>query len=322
MTNPESTQFVIGALRAALPYLRMYRGKTFVVKIGGAVCGEPHALERLVEELGVLRECGIQIVLVHGAGPQTTALAGRLGVPTEIVAGRRVTCQKTLDAAVMTMNGTANTAVLSACRAVNVPAIGISGVDGGCIKAHRRAPKKMHLDGKDEVVDFGHVGDIDSIDAGVFTTLLGAGYMPVVSPIAADDRGNLLNINADTVAARIARTIGAAKVIFMTEAPGILEDRRDPASLVSSIDIEGLDRLVARGVIDAGMLPKVEAVKDAIQGGIPRVHVISDKKPHALLLELFTNSGCGTLVVRRLADLEPAEVVAHPLDLSAETSAK
>lgn len=314
MSAQESSEHAIGALRAALPYLRLYRGKVFVVKIGGAVCGEPAALKALAVELGVLRECGIHIVLVHGAGPQTTELSSRLGIPVQMIGGRRVTCQKTRDVAVMTMNGTANTAVLAACRATNLPAIGISGVDGACIKVTRRAPKAAFVDGKETVVDFGYVGDVIDVDPLVFTKLLDAGFMPVVSTLAADDAGTVLNVNADTVAARIAKTLSAEKMIFMTEAPGILESKTDPSSLISYLDVQGLDRLVRSGAIDAGMLPKVEAIKDALTAGVPRVHVISDRKPHALLIEVFTNAGCGTLVVPHIADLSPAEKTAPPVE--------
>jgi acetylglutamate kinase len=307
MTASHATEATVGALRAALPYLRLYRGKTFVVKVGGALCASGMRLRRLAEQVGILRELGVRCVLVHGGGPQTTALAQRLGLETRLVDGRRITCEKTLDVAVMTMNGAANTAILAAFRAAGVPAIGVSGVDAACVRAHRRPPIKQRVGEHETTIDYGHVGDIESVDRAVFEKLLDAGFVPILSPVSANDGGALLNVNADTMAAAVAGVMGAEKLILMTEAPGILEKKSDPTTLVSYTDARGLDDLIARGCLDTGMLPKAQAVKAALAQGVRRVHVISDQLPDGLLVEIFTNAGCGTLVVHEIAELSAAE---------------
>ncbi len=294
------------ALKRALPYIRLYKGRTFVVKIGGSVCANEEGLRSVAEQLNILRELGVRIVLVHGGGPQTTALSSRLGLETTFVDGRRVTDEKTLEIAVMTMNGSINTAILAACRAVGLPAVGVSGIDAGLIRARRRPPRVKISDEIRTTVDFGHVGDIVTVDSSVLNKLIDAGYVPVVSPLTADDQGHVLNINADTVAATLAREMGAEKLVFLQEAPGILEDKSDPSSLISYTDVRGLNVLLERGALDAGMLPKANAAKEALYGGVKRIHVIGAAKD-SLLLEIFTNEGSGTLIVMEMRDLLPSE---------------
>src|SRR5688572_10073406 len=185
----------IRSLRSAAPYIRMYKGKTFVVKAGGGVFADPAAVHGLIEQIAILHYFGVRVVFVHGGGPQLTEITEQLGVPTRMVQGRRVTDQKAIDATSMVLNGLINTRLLAYCREMNIDAIGISGVDAGLIRAHKRPPVKV--DG--ETVDYGFVGDIDQIDTTVLTKLLDNGLMPVVSPLSADENGTLLNINADTV---------------------------------------------------------------------------------------------------------------------------
>jgi acetylglutamate kinase len=297
----------MSALRRALPYIRLYRGRVFVLKLGGEAVAAAAALRQVVEQVGVLAELGIRLVVVHGGGPQTTALAERLGLPTRIVGGRRVTTPETLEVAVMTMNGTVSTAVLAACRAAGIAAVGVSGVDSGIVRARRRAPVETTVDGRTERVDFGEVGDVMSVDGPALERLLDAGFVPVVSPLSADDSGAVLNVNADTVASAIACALGAEKLIFLTAVPGILEDRADPGSLISYIDLPGLLLLEGRGALDGGMLPKVNAARGAILGGVKRVHIVGFRQPLSLLVEVFTNEGAGTLVVRDRAELSPGE---------------
>jgi len=253
-------------------------------------------------------------VVVHGGGPQTTAMAERLGVDTTFVAGRRVTSDAALDVAVMTLNGSVNTAFLSAFRAAEVPAIGLSGVDAGQIRVKRRPPREMDVDGVPTVIDFGRVGDVVSLDPAPLFRLLESGFVPIVSPLSADDAGQVLNVNADTVAALIARTLGAEKLFFLTDTPGLLEHVGDPASLVSFVDLAGIEDMKARGAIAGGMLPKVEAAKDALVHGVGRVHLVGWRIPSGILREVFTNVGAGTLVVRDGRELRPAESVLPEAD--------
>jgi acetylglutamate kinase len=257
-----------------------------------------------MEQVGILHQVGIRVVLIHGGGRQSTELATALGLDTKFVDGRRVTDGPSLDVATMVLNGQINTRVLASCRDLQIPAVGISGVDAGLIRAHRRPP--VERDGEASV-DYGFVGDIDSVDADILVKQLDNGIMPVVSPLSCDESGTVLNINADTVAAAIAAELDAEKMILLTGAPGVLEDSNDPQSLISYIDRAALDKLRDEGKLADGMLPKAAAIDSALANGVSRVHVISYKVPDSLLLEVFTNEGTGTLVVNDIAALTPAE---------------
>jgi acetylglutamate kinase len=297
---------VIAALRGAAPYIRLYKGKTFVIKAGGAVFGDIARTRALIEQIAILHHLGIRVVLVHGGGPQLDEMQRSLGIEPRMVRGRRVTDDKSIDATTMVLNGLINTRILAACRELGIDAVGLSGVDAGLVRANRRPPVKVD----DESVDYGFVGDIASIDTTVLRKQLDAGLMPVVSPVSSDDAGVVLNINADTVAASIGAALGAEKLILCTGAPGILERRDDPRSLVSYTDLAGLRRLEQSGSLEGGMLPKASAIEAAIRGGVRRVHVISFDVRDSVLAEVFTNEGTGTLIVADIKALTPAEQ--HP----------
>jgi acetylglutamate kinase len=295
---------VVRALRHAAPYVRMYKGKVFVLKAGGDAFASDETTRSLAEQIAIFHQVGFRIVVVHGGGPQTTRLAARLGQESSFVEGRRVTDAEALDVATMVLNGQINTQLCAACRELGVPAVGLSGVDAGLVNARKRPPVKIE---KGETVDYGFVGDIESIDASVLTAQLEKGFVPIVSPLSADDAGNVLNINADTVAAALACALRAEKLILATGAVGILESRDDPGSLISYVDRAGLDALRREGCLSDGMLPKVAAIEQALIGGVARVHVISYNIPDSLLLEVFTNEGTGTLVVDDVGKLSPQE---------------
>lgn len=295
---------VVSALKHAAPYIRLYKRKVFVLKVGGEIFADDAATRAFMEQVGILHQVGIRVVLVHGGGPQSSKLADALGLDTKFVDGRRVTDGASLDVATMVLNGLINTRVLAACRDLEIPAVGISGVDAGLIRAHRRPPVRRN---GGDTVDYGFVGDIEGVDAEVLKKQLDNGLMPVVSPLSCDASGTLLNINADTVAAAIAAELGAEKLILATGAPGILRDVRDPQSLISYIDRTELGKLRDSGAIADGMLPKVAAIEAALAKGVARVHVVSFKLADSLLLEVFTNEGTGTLIVDDIAALTPAE---------------
>jgi acetylglutamate kinase len=295
---------VVSALKHAAPYIRLFKGKVFVLKVGGEVFADLAGTRSLMEQVGILHQVGIRVVLVHGGGPQSTRLAAALGLDATFVDGRRVTDGASLDVATMVLNGQINTRVLASCRDLGIPAVGISGVDAGLIRAFRRPPVRKS---GGEAVDYGFVGDIESVDADVLRKQLDNALMPVVSPLSCDSTGNLLNINADTVAAAIAAELEAEKLVLATGAPGILDDARDPHSLISYMDRAGLKKLTDSGKLTDGMLPKAAAIDAALGNGVKRVHVISYKVPDSLLLEVFTNEGTGTLVVNDIAALSPAE---------------
>jgi acetylglutamate kinase len=301
--NTNERAIVITALRHALPYLRIFKSKVFVIKAGGDAFLTHESTRALMEQIGILHQVGIRVVLVHGGGPQSTALSKRLGLSTQMVEGRRVTDAATLEVSTMVLNGEINTRIVAVCRALGIPAIGLSGVDGGLIKATKRPPVQV----AGQTVDYGFVGDILGLDTSILLKQLDNDLVPIVSPLSADDHGTLLNINADTVAAMIACELKAEKFVMATGTPGILESLEDPRSLISYVDRAGLRRLRDEGKISGGMLPKAAAIERALSGGVPRVHVISYAQPDSLLLEVFTNEGTGTLVVNDTNALRPEE---------------
>jgi acetylglutamate kinase len=294
------------ALKHAVPYIRIFKGKTFVLKAGGGALEREDTARALVEQIEVLHQVGIRVVLVHGGGAQSTELARALGAEARFVEGRRVTGAKDLEVAALVLNGAVNTHLLAVCRSVGLPAVGVSGVDAGLIQARRRPPVQIG----EERVDYGFVGDVAAVDPKVLTDLMDAGYVPVVSPLSAAGDGTLLNINADTIASALAVALGAEKLLFLTGAAGILERADDPRSLVSYTDLAGLGRLKDEGGLLRGMLPKASAIEAAILGGVRRVHILSHDLPDGLLTEIFTNEGVGTLVVADVKALSAAEAAA------------
>ncbi|MBA3259120.1 MAG: acetylglutamate kinase [Gemmatimonadales bacterium] len=290
----------MAGLKGALRYVRAYRDQVFVVKLGGDVVGEPEVLEKVTAQLALLSSLSIRLVVVHGGGPQASALSRRLGVEPKMVAGRRVTDDAALEVVKMVYAGQLNTDLLAALRAHRVQAVGLSGVDAELIAAHRRPPMQVVEDGGETVrVDYGHVGDVDRVDPRILLTLMEARFMPVVASLAGGDDGEIYNVNADTVAESLAVALRAQKLIFLTGAPGVLRDRNDPTTLVTFADPDDLAGLMASGVLAGGMRPKVEACIRAATGGVERTHIIDGRAPDALLLEVFTGAGCGTMIVGR-----------------------
>jgi len=290
----------IAGLKGALRYVRAYRDQTFVVKLGGEVLANRSVLEEVAAQVALLSSLGIRIVLVHGGGPQASETSRRLGVEPRMVAGRRITDDASLEVVKMVYGGSLSIDLLSALREHEVHAVGISGLDGALISAHRRPPVTVVDDeGNRREVDFGHVGDIDRVDPALLTVLLDARYVPVVGSLAGDADGHVYNINADTVAEALATALRAQKLIFLTGAPGVLRNREDPSSLVAFADPDDLATLMASGALAGGMRPKVEACIRAATGGVERTHIIGGATPDALLQEVFTGAGCGTMIVGR-----------------------
>ncbi|MEO8634737.1 MAG: acetylglutamate kinase [Gemmatimonadales bacterium] len=290
----------IAGLKGALRYVRAYRDHTFVVKLGGDVLADAEALHRVAGQLGLLSSLSIRVVVVHGGGPQASALSRRLGSEPQMVAGRRVTDDAALEVAKMVYAGSLNVNLLSALRAHDIQAVGLSGVDGDLLTAQRRPPVMVTDDaGVSRTVDYGHVGDIVRADPRVLITLLDARFVPVVASLAGDSDGNVYNVNADTVAESLAVALKAQKLIFLTGAPGVLRDRNDASSLVTFADPDDLASLMESGSLSGGMRPKVEACIRAATGGVERTHIIDGRAPDSLLLEVFTGAGFGTMIVGR-----------------------
>jgi acetylglutamate kinase len=290
----------IARLKGALRYVRAYRDHVFVVKLGGDVLRDPAVLDQVAAQLALLSSLSIRLVVVHGGGPQASELTKRLGGEPKLVAGRRVTDDLALDVIKMVCGGQLNIDLLAALREHEIQGVGLSGVDADLITARRRPPVKVVDDeGRERTVDYGHVGDVTAVDPRVLTTLLDQRFVPVVGSLAGDNEGHVFNVNADTVAESLAVALKAQKLVFLTGAPGVLRDRTDPSTLVAFADPDDLAELMASGALAGGMRPKVEACIRAATGGVERTHIIDGRAPDALLLEVFTGAGCGTMIVGR-----------------------
>lgn len=286
----------IKVLRQALPYIQRFKNKIFVIKIGGEALDNLEALENLIEDVALLHLVGIRVVLVHGGGKQTTETAKAMGIETKFVGGRRVTSEETIDVLKMILAGKLNVELLSMLKRKGVRATSVSGVAAGIIEAKKRPPRKVP-GGGDDPIDFGHVGDIVRIDTSFIELMLDSDYVPVLSPLGSDEDGNVLNINADVVASRIAAELRAEKLLLLTGAPGVMVDLNDPTSLISRMSIAEIKQSIDDGFIKGGMIPKLEESVRCLENGCERVHILSALDPHQLLLEIFTESGCGTMLV-------------------------
>jgi len=287
----------INVLKKAAPYLRLYKEKTFVIKTGGEIFTSEATVDSFAEQVALLHELSIKVVLVHGGGTMATDLARRLGIPVEIVNGRRVTCADTLEVVKMVFNGKLNTDLLAVLRKHKVPGVGLSGIDAGLINASRRPVTRVtdEKSGETRDVDFGYVGEVVSVNPAVIVHLLAGSFVPVVSAMAGSGQGEVFNVNADTIAARLAVALKAEKLILLTTPLGVLTDVDDPMSLISHIERQELDGVI-EGHSAGGMRVKLEACRDALDGGVPRTHIISGLRPDSLLVEIFTNKGSGTLI--------------------------
>ncbi len=275
-------------LLEALPYMKEHSGKTVVVKLGGAAMAEPGPASSFAEDVALLRLAGVRGVVVHGGGPQISALSERLGIETRFERGLRVTDAETLDVARMVL-GKINTDIVAAINRQGVPAAGVSGDDGALFLAR---PKERTTEG----VDLGLVGDIVEVRPALLEDLMQR-FVPVVASTATDGRGQGYNVNADEAAAALAIALGAEKLIFMTDVPGLYESiEGGPEQLLSEVSLSECERLIAEGVVDGGMVPKVEAVLQAMKGGVHRAHILDGRVPHALILEMFTPEGLGTMI--------------------------
>ena len=259
-------------LREALPYIRRFKGKTFVVKVSGKVTEDPGNLNSLAEEIALLHQVGIRVTAVHGGGAQATQLAERLGLETRLVNGRRVTDDDTLEVVKMVFAGKISVEILSALRAHGVHAVGVSGIDGNVVLARRRSKKRVinRETGKRETVDFGNVGDVVDVDPRLLTTLLDAGYLPVVSPLAADEEGRVFNVNADAIASALAIELAAEKLILLSDVPGVLLKAGDPGSLASRLTAAEARKLARSAAVTGGMVAKLEEISRVAESGVAR----------------------------------------------------
>lgn len=292
-------QVRLDLLREALPYIQRFKGHTFVVKLSGKVTEDQSNLISIAEELALLHQVGIRICVVHGGGKQLTDLASKLGIEQTIIEGRRVTDDATLEMAKMVFAGKINTDILAALRHRGIEAVGLSGVDGNIIHAERRPPKEIlnRETGVRAQVDFGHVGDVVRINSRLLMVLLDHGYLPVISSLGADDEGMVFNINADTVASEIAVQLKAEKLILLSDVDGIYLTPGDSNTKLSRLTAAEADDLITKGAATGGMIPKLQSITTLLRRGVHSAHIISGTKRNALLSEIFTDKGTGTMIV-------------------------
>jgi len=268
----------------ALPYIQRFRGQVVVVKYGGAAMTDPALAGLFAEDVVLMRSVGMRPVVVHGGGPQIGALMARLGMQPEFRQGLRVTDADTLDVARMVLVGKVNRDIVSSINVHGPLAVGLSGEDAGLITASARDP------------ELGYVGDVEAVNPAILERLLAEDLIPVVATIGSDPGGQAYNINADTAAGAVAEALGAEKLVYLTDVIGLLSDVADPESLVATVSAGQLDDMLAGGTLTGGMIPKIASCAKAVRHGVGHAHILDGRVPHALLLEMFTRDGIGTMV--------------------------
>ena len=281
----------------ALPYIKKFYGKTVVIKYGGHAMINDDLKEAVLTDVVLMKYVGMHPVIVHGGGPEITGMLKRVNIESSFVGGLRVTDQDTMEIVEMVLVGKINKDIVARLNGYGGRAVGLSGKDDGLLRAVKKNGRVKKPDGSIEMVDIGFVGEISQVNPDIVATLLQEGYIPVVSPVAVGDQGESYNVNADTAASALAVALKADKLIILTDVEGILEDRNNSASLISTVTRDNVPVLVERGVIDGGMIPKVECCVRALDGGVQTTHILDGRVKHSILLEVFTDRGIGTMVV-------------------------
>ncbi len=276
----------VRVLSEALPYIQQFAGRTVVVKYGGAAMKDSMLKDKVIRDIVFLSYVGVRPVVVHGGGPEINSWLDKLGIEPQFKNGLRVTDAATMDVVEMVLVGRVNKEIVSLINRAGGSAVGLCGMDGNLIKARP--------EGREGI---GFVGEVTSMDVNILGTLVNQGYIPVVSSVAADETGQTYNINADTVAGELAAALGAEKLILLTDTTGILKDYKDPSTLLHKLDIQEARELIATGVVGGGMIPKVNCCVRSLAQGVRAAHIIDGRVPHALLLEIFTDTGIGSMIV-------------------------
>ena len=275
----------------ALPYIRNFFGKTFVIKYGGAAQVKDELKDSFAKDIVMLNFIGIRTAIVHGGGPKISAMMEKMGKKPKFVQGQRVTDKETMDIVEMVLGGLVNKEIVSLINSHGGKAVGLSGKDGGLIKAKKKLIKKTAETGADEIIDIGLVGEVTNIDPHIIVSLEKEGFIPVISPVGVGPSGDTLNINADYVASSIASALQAEKLILLTDVPGIIDKN---GKIISTLRKRHVKKLIDSGTVTGGMLPKIQSCLKAIEGGVSKTHIIDGRVPHCLLLEIFTKEGIGT----------------------------
>jgi acetylglutamate kinase len=276
----------VRVLSEALPYIQKFAGRTVVVKYGGAAMKDASLKDKVMRDIVFLSCVGLRPIVVHGGGPEINSWLGKLGIEPQFKNGLRVTDAATMEVVEMVLVGRVNKEIVSLINRAGGSAVGLCGTDGNLIKARPEGAEGI-----------GFVGEVNSIDIKLLQSLVSSGYIPVVSSVATDDNGQAYNINADTVAGELAAALGAEKLILLTDTAGILQDYKDPSTLIAKVDIAEARRLIEKGVVGGGMIPKVKCCVRSLAQGVQATHIIDGRIPHALLLEIFTDAGIGSMII-------------------------
>lgn len=277
----------------ALPYIRQFNGNTVVIKYGGSAMLDPSINETIVQDIVMLKLVGLKPIIVHGGGPAINNMLNRLGIQSQFINGLRVTTKETMEVVEMVLAGKVNKQIVEMISRQGGCPVGLTGKDGKIIRA-----KKLEKDG----VDLGYVGDIVKVNTRLMKSLIDNSFIPIIAPIGSDDEGNTYNINADYAAVAIAAAMKAEKLVFLTDVEGVLKDKEDASSLISFLSDEEAKKYIEEGVIAGGMIPKVECCMKALEQGVPMVHILDGRKKHALVLEIYTPNGIGTMMYKKEAE--------------------
>lgn len=278
----------------ALPYIRAFNGNIVVIKYGGSAMLDPQINKSIVQDIVLLKLVGLKPVIVHGGGPEINRMLDRVGIKSEFVEGLRVTTKETVEVVEMVLAGKVNKSIVSMINDQGGKAVGITGKDGKLLEA-----TKMNKG----YVDLGYVGEIAKVNTELIKTLIDNDFIPIVSPIGADDKGNTYNINADYAAVAIAGALKAEKLVFLTDVEGVLRDKGDPSSLISYLSTKQAKKYIEKGIIAGGMIPKVECCMKALYKGVSMVHILDGRVQHALILEIYTQKGIGTMIYDKEEEL-------------------
>lgn len=293
----DSALNIAKVLTEALPYIQRFIGKTIVVKFGGNAMVDPDLHESFARDVVLMKLVGMNPVVVHGGGPQIGALLEQLNISTEFIDGMRVTDSRTMDVVEMVLGGSVNKEIVSSINRNGGKAIGVTGKDGQLIRAKKLSVNRFSPEmGASEIVDIGHVGEVDQIDTEVLNLLQNSDFIPVIAPIGVGRDGTTYNINADLVAGKIAEVMQAEKLMLLTNVSGLLDKSGGTLTGLSTVQV---DSLIADGTISGGMLPKISCALDAVKGGVASAHIVDGRVPHAVLLEIFTDEGIGTLITNK-----------------------
>lgn len=281
----------------ALPYIRKFYGKTVVIKYGGHAMVNCELKQAVLTDLVLMKYVGIHPVVVHGGGPEITGMLKRLGIESRFVGGLRVTDQETMEIVEMVLAGKINKEIVATLNRFGGKAVGLSGKDGSLLVARKKLGRVISSSGSEELVDIGQVGEVEQVNPEILSTVIREGYIPVVAPVGVGPEGEAYNVNGDNAAGALATSLGANKLIILTDVEGIMEDRTNRESLISVLRAGDVPELIRRGIIEGGMIPKVECCVKALQGGVQSTHILDGRVPHSILLEVFTDKGIGTMVV-------------------------